>query len=286
MWFHRAIAAVFLFSDLFASGDVKQVEKIAEMHQLLGEVDDQCLIVFDIDDVIISTEDHFSHPYGYLKFIELTDQALSSAATKEEKEEVMRKASLSQLLAKRRLVEESMPELIENLQKTGVKVIALTNFPRGQYGAISRAETWRIEQLKDFGVDFSVAFPEESGYEFQEMTRPGIPSPLFEGGILFSHGFSKGDVLTAFFMKTQFYPSKVIFIDDLLYHHHSVQSALTSLEVPFLGIHYVGASKHFGVCNEPLLRYQFDHLLSTSTWLSDKFILELWSQAQEEPKEP
>jgi hypothetical protein len=270
-----------MFNNFSLFGDIVRVEKISEIHQLLLEIKEDNLIVFDVDDVIFSTEDHFAHPYGYLTFVKLTNQALNSASTDKEKEEIMRKVSLSQLLARRLLVEEDMPQFIRNLQDAGIKIIALTNFPRGQYGAISRTEAWRIEQLKSFGIDFSRAFPDEMHGEFHEMAQPGLAPPLFEKGILFSNGHPKGEVLTTFFKKNLLSPSKVIFIEDLLHHHNSVESSLRSLKISFIGIHYTGANKYFGVCNEGLLRYQFDHLLSTETWISDKQIMALWNQSRD-----
>ncbi len=277
MGFYRGIIGVFLCIPFFLTGQLIQVEKIGELQELWEGLDEKSLVVFDIDDVIISTEDHFSHPHGYPKFVELTHLALERAK-EEEKEEIMHKVSLSQILSKRKLVEEGMPRFIQNLQESGIKVIALTNFPRGQYGVISRTETWRLEQMRELGIDFSKAFPDEKSHEFHEMIRKGFASPLFEEGILFANGQAKGEVLKAFFQKSGYYPSKVVFIDDMLVHHSSVEAVMASLEIPCVGVHYVGASKYFRAFNEALIRFQFEHLLSTSTWLSDEHILELWQQ--------
>jgi hypothetical protein len=261
-----------------------QIEKIEEAKMVWDRLDSNSLVVFDIDDVIISTEDHFAHPYGYLKFVGMTNEALSSATTTEEKDEIMRKVSLSQLLAKRNLVESDMPTFIQSLQKAGVKVIALTNFPRGQYGAILRTETWRIEYLKALNIDFSLTAPFKEMHEFTEFQKNGLLPPLFEEGILFANSHLKGQVLEAFFEKSQFYPREVIFIDDIHHNHVSVEASMKSLNIPFLGLHYLGAAKKFSSYNESLLRHQFDHLMKTETWLSDKEILQAW-QAFEEAKD-
>lgn len=269
--------AVFLLGLVCLNAEIIQIEKLADFPISLEEINEDVLIVFDIDDVIFSTEDHFAHPYGYLKFVELTNLALAKCSSDEEKEALMHKVSLSQVLSKRNLVEEEMPQFIQHLQKTGAKVIALTNFPRGKYGSIPKTEAWRRESLLKFGVDFHTDFF-GSEYELDEIAKEGSVAPAFAKGIIFSYGYSKGETLAAFLKKNQFTPSRVILIEDMLYHHHSVNSSLTELGIPFMGIHYTAGHKNFGVCNEKLLTHQFNHLVSTSEWLKDQEILEMWNQ--------
>ncbi len=275
MRFLKNLLFLFISNNSFLTANIVQAESFSEIENLWENLSDSSLVIFDIDDVIVSTEDHFAHPYGYIKFVELTNHYLGRALSEQEKTEIMRRISLSQLLAKRNLVEKNIPLLIQDLQNKGIKVIALTNFPRGEYGAISRVETWRIEYLRSLGIDFSFAFPQIGSYELKKVTKEGFAPPLYEEGILFANSHPKGDVLDAFFQTSGFMPSEVIFIDDMLHNHDSVHLSLKKMQVGYKGVHYLGAKKFFTQLNEDVLDYQIDHLIKTENWLNDQQVLDL-----------
>lgn len=174
------------------------------------------------------------------------------------------------LLPKRMLIEESAPNLIQNLQQKGIKVIALTSCPTGAFGVIPKVERWRIEHLRSLDICFAASFPKIEPCSLHELATNGKPAPLFERGILFSKGYKKGDVLRAFFKQCNFHPGKVIFIDDLSENLDSVKTALQPLNIEFKGYQYTGAKRFFKAVDEEVLNYQFNHLMQTKEWLSDK----------------
>ncbi len=274
--FKKAIALFIFFvvnaSAIFAS--TVQISSLKEMDGELKKSDKKTLIVFDVDEVLITTEDHFIHPYADKVFLPLLGQAMLNAVTPEEKREVEEKLSLSITQPKRPLIEESSPKFIKKLQKKGFKVIALTSCPTGKFGHVPKFEHWRIEHLKELDISFASSFPKMGRHDFTEIAVSGKPAPVYEEGILFSPGYEKGKVLKAFFEKSNFYPSKVIFIDDRSENLDSVEAEMKALNIEFKGYHYTGAERFFKELDEALLNHQFDHLMRNGEWLTDTEVQE------------
>src|ERR1700722_7441658 len=271
---------IFVLNSILLFADHAQISSFKELEEELKTSDEKTLIVFDVDEVLITTEDHFIHPYADKVFFPLIQQIMTKAVSKEEKREVEEKLSLSMLLPKRILIEESAPSLIKNLQQKGIKVIALTSCPTGAFGVVPKVEHWRIEHLRSLSINFASSFPKIERYPFNDLATNGKPAPLFEQGILFSKGYKKGDVLSAFFKQSNFYPTKVIFIDDLNENLDSVKAALQSLNIEFKGYQYIGAKRFYKAIDEEVINYQFKHLMQTKEWLSDKEVEQLLEEKQ------
>lgn len=244
------------------------ITHLKELSKELETANSKTLVVFDVDEVLITTEDHFIHPNSDNAFLGFFGKEMEKAKTPEEKKELEEKISLTILLPKRVLIEEETPKMIKDLQQRGIKVIALTSCITGPFGVIPKVETWRIEHLASLGINFSVAFPQIKPTYLTELnTRK--PSPLFEQGCLFSKGYKKGEVLKAFFKQHNYYPEKVIFIDDLPENIVSVEAELATLGIECKAFHYIGAERFFKTVDVELLHYQFNHLLEKREWLSD-----------------
>jgi hypothetical protein len=264
-------------TQLFASHS--QISSLRELEEEWEQSDENTLIVFDVDEVLITTEDHFMHPYADRAVMPLIQQTMSKASSKEEKKDLENTLSLGMVLPKRILIEENTPVLITDLQQNGVKVIALTNCPTGPFGLVPKVERWRVEHLFSLDISFASSFPHIERCSLDELAAAhGKPAPLFEQGILFSKGYTKGEVLQAFFKQFDYYPSKVIFIDDLSENLDSVKAVLQSLNIEFKGYQYTGANSFFKEVDEEILLYQLKHLLQTKEWLSDNEIRELLAQ--------
>ncbi len=266
---------IFTLNLTFLFADHTQISSFKEIEEELEKSDEKTLIVFDVDEVLITTEDHFIHPYADKVFVPLVQQAMAKAASEKEKREIEEKLSLSMLLPKRILIEENAPNLIKNLQQKGIKVIALTSCPTGSFGIIPKVERWRIEHLYSLNISFASSFPKIERCFINDLVTSGKPSPLFEQGVLFSKGYKKGDVLSAFFKECNFYPNKVIFIDDLKENLDSAKTALQPLNIELKGYQYAGAKRFFKVVDEEVLKYQFNHLMQKKEWLSDKQVEKL-----------
>ena len=219
----------------------------------LAHIDEKTLLVLDIDEVVITSEDHFNHPNGLPFFEQLHRNTVSQ-------ERIELALSLATLLPKRVLIDAQFPHLLKNLQERGIRTIALTACATGPLGVIPRLEEWRINHLKSLGIDFSLS----SSHFFH---------PCFHEGILFAGNKNKGTLLREFLEGNQFFPQHVLFVDDRLYNLKAVEAELQALGISFTGIHYLGAEKYFKPTNEKVLRKQADTLLERGVWLSDSEVL-------------
>lgn len=237
----------------------------------LPAVDEDTLIVFDVDEVLITCLDQHDHPYAYDSiFYPIAMTALSLARSELERRLLEERWSGALLQSKRVLIEDSSPILLADLQKKGCKIIALTSCETGPFGDIPRREMWRVNQLQDFGFDFSHSFPGLTRFYLNELRAEKIPSPLYQNGILFSWGFEKGDVLKTFLRRINHTPKKVLVIDDLQKNLQSCESALKSMEIPCECVQFTGATPYFKPLDKELIKRQLMHLLTTGIWLSDE----------------
>lgn len=254
--------------------DHTQITSFKEISKELNDSDETTLIIFDIDEVLITTEDHFIHPYSENTFMPLVQKAMANAITFEDKKELEEKLSLCFLQPKRVLIEENTPHLIKGLKDKGIKVIALTSCQTGTFGIIPKVERWRIDHLNSLNINFSSSFPHIKRQFLAEIATPGKTAPLYEDGILFSYGYKKGEVLKAFLKQCNFTPSKVVFIDDLDENLDSVKAALDSLNIELKEYQYAGATRFFKQkADETILKYQLAHLIKNSEWLSDSEVV-------------
>jgi hypothetical protein len=259
----------FALNAAFAFGNTIRISSFSEMKKEFEKADNKTLIIFDVDEVLITTQDHFMHPYADAIFLPMIHRAFSQATTPNEKKEVEENLSLCMLLPKRVLIEEETPRLIKDLQKRHIKVIALTSCPTGRFGVIPQVERWRIEHLNAMNISFASSFPDRKRESFAEMASEGKPAPLFEEGILFSKGYKKGQVLKEFIRRCKFHPAKVVFIDDLEENLASVQAEMQAMSIAFQGYQYTGAERFFKEADEKVLKLQFEHLMEKKEWLSD-----------------
>lgn len=243
-----------------------QILNLSDIEKNLENADENTLVIFDVDDVLITTEDHFIHPYAEKVTERIFNRNFDKPSDKKKLDEIV---SLCFLLPKRILVEETTPSLIQRLKEKKIKVIALTACPSGNLGVIDKVEEWRVEDLRSFGIDFSSSFPKNQRIVLEGLKSESAPSPIFEQGILFSYGFKKGDVLKEFLKSIDFSPSQVLFIDDLSHNLESIQEKMESEKIPHSVFHYKGASRHYRQIDESLIEYQINYLINHRKWLND-----------------
>ena len=92
-----------------------------------------------------------------------------------------------------------------------------------------------FKQLEDIDIHFLISFISQ-----EELVLP-MPHPCFyKNSILFGGNNDKGEALIAFFHWMNYYPTKVVFIDDKLKYLLSVEKALKHYNIEFIGIRYSG----------------------------------------------
>ncbi len=225
------------------------------------------MIVFDVDEVLITTKDAFLRPEAEDIFLGRVKSAMNQAKTEEEKQEVERKLSVSISTCERFVIEPQTLELLNKLHSLNKKVIALTSHPTGPFGAIPSLERWKVDILNSYGFFFNKSFPNFENQSFTDLVKENTPPPLYLDGAIFSRGFTKGEVLLSFLGRLKdFKPSKVILIDDLVKNHKTVQKSLQERGISYEGYWYQKAAIPPDLINKDHINAQFDHLLETGIW--------------------
>lgn len=237
--------------EIITTNDFTVIER--EAHQL----DNNSLILFDVDATLIVPNDVLLKPKGKGLF----EQLIAGYTDRDLFREIRMQAPHS-------LLDERSIDLIQYLQHNKIPVIAFTAAPSKIHG-VEEIGAWRVDELKQHGFDFSLAFPNLTFIEL-----PKNPSqqhlPLFKSGVLYSSFHSKGDILIMFLQKIGFKPTKVVFVDDELKHVESVVAALDQENIPCVGIHYTAANKAPCELNEELSVFQIHYFVEHDVWLSDK----------------
>lgn len=254
-----------------AHADIEQIDTLKVLEEQIDSLDSKTLVVFDVDEVIFMDEDAILKPVGDPLKFQIFNEKYAKAESRSEKDLTTSILSLPLIKAKKVLVEDTTPDLIDNLQNKSIKVIALTSCPTRPFGIIKSFEKWRLNHIENFGINFQKSFPEEKRFVFENITSYNVPPPVYNKGVIFAEGFSKADVLSAFLAKTNFKPSKVIFIDDMYSNLQEMEDKLSALKIPYQGYYYVKVSRdHSKDLDEEVARFQFDYLFKNQKWLSDK----------------
>ncbi len=251
----RSLFAVWLFSISFI-GYSQKIE-ITKMESILSKIDQKTLVVFDIDNTIVQPTQMLGSDQWYsyrVKFHEnaglSTDDAIDSALSEWTK---------VQLQTPVRAVERSTVQIIQNIQRRGIPVMALTARP------IELARASRL-QLKSVGVDLSHAH----GFGNSDIEIDGEHSSLFTQGVLLVGAKNnKGKVLVEFLKMQNYHPRSIVFVDDKEKHVLNVGDALKELNVAYTGFRYGAADKYVAGFDIRIAEIQHKYFLSTGKFISD-----------------
>jgi hypothetical protein len=232
----------------------------------LQRVDQQTLVLFDVDDTLIVSKDRILRCTVREFFNQYKHEAWKRYGFPPEKEELF----LSQIFAKMEfeLLDPKIVKLIHALQKQNIKTIAFTRMNTGAFGIIPNMQDWRLQQLKNFRIDFSPAFPEYKEIRIEAELTGNKPSS-FKQGLLCANRQDKGPVLAAFLKKIEWKPARVFFIDDRLDYLESVEASLQNSGIEFFGFHYTEKENHPIIIDEEVAKFQVMHLTKTGIWLSE-----------------
>lgn len=270
--FNRAFFAVFYFViclQVALLADIIEITNLNEAGQEFLQLDDNSLVLFDVDYTLLIPNDAILRPCGQLLVKKLIKEILENPSiVSPGKYPDGYLLSQTLIQAKSSLVDEKSLQLIKCLQEKKIRTIALTAAPAGKLGVIDSMADWRIDELKNFGFDFTAAFPKIQFLEFPKRVDKKF-HPIFKSGILFSSKHPKGDILKQFLKVVHWMPSKVVFIDDRLEYLQSVANVMKEMGINFTGFHYVAAEKLPCELDEGLAEYQFKYLADHAKWLSD-----------------
>ncbi len=238
---------------------------------LTGPLNEDTLLMFDVDYTLIVGCDAIWHLKGREVRYKVRAEIFENPALllfERYPEGYLHGRMIEALETHSMLVDPASPQLIRDLQKRGVPVIAFTASSGGPLGEIESMADLRCEQLRAFGFFFETTFPELDSIEFSKQPGKAFP-PLFHHGVLFASNHTKGEVLPHLLSQLSWHPRKVVMVDDRLEQLQSIEKALESTGIEFIGLHYRAAEELPYQVDEELARFQFHHLAETGEWLHD-----------------
>lgn len=200
------------------------ITAISSMTEIDGFLKDADLVIFDIDHTILESTTAYCHSNWFYDHYE---QAI--------KQGVNETTALNALLPPWeqsqkgcvvKAVETITPTLVQNIQASGKKVMALTT--RSLHVADDT-----IAQLHSLGIDFSDSAPHKG-------PTPLLNNQVFvKNGIVFTSEYlAKGDVLKEYLKHAHLAPKNIVFVDDSMRNLVSVTSVLGQDDITVHAFHY------------------------------------------------
>jgi len=213
---------LFLLCSIGLHAEIIEIKTMQEIHPFVGK---ESLIIFDIDNTIMETQQTLgSNQWFEHRFASLQKQKLSVS---EALEKALHEWSSIQNVTEVKLVEPNTAAIIRDLQSKGFTVMGLTTRGLG-------LSTCTLHQLERLNVDLSISPPSKSEIHFMN-DGEGI---LYRKGILFTSGTNKGKALQSLLEKIGFHSKKIVFINDKYKHLHSLEVVYEKTLVSFIGLRY------------------------------------------------
>lgn len=161
------------------------------------------------------------------------------------------------------LVEQEWPQILNLLKNKGVTVLALTQVHSGTFGKIQSMEKWRANELESLGITFS---PLASNIEI--LINEDQPSTFYRG-IIFTGSHPKSSALQNVITKYGT-PSKILFLDDRLYHVEALEKLCKETNIPFEGYYYLATNELPYVKEKDYGLIQMHILTTQHQWIEDE----------------
>lgn len=245
-----------------------QITQITDLHPLesnIKNLDTDTLVIFDVDHVLIMPTDEYSlnrNPYRRQLWQDL------KLRSSEEDFKFLRSIAVSS--AKWRLVDPNIITILSDLNNKNIPTVALTSLATGKFGIVEKMEDLRIKELQSVEIDFTNLTPFQGELSINELKNiHGIP--MLKAGIILTAEVDKAKVLEYILRQKNYYPKKVVFIDDQLNNLESLEKLCAKLKIKFEGFHYTAVSlMTTSVVDEQLEKLRFEILEKEHRWLSYK----------------
>ncbi len=223
---------------------ITQVNDMKDVFEHFNNADSKTLAIFDVDMVLVQPSDPAFQMANMKHFGAISKRILKEVPS----EKQMMFLSLMTLSSDPILIDERTPQFLQQIIQRGIPAMALTANLTGQFATVPKMEQWRVDGLRQLGIDFSKTAPSQTPLVFDNLPSYRGNYSTYLDGVLFVNGtvVSKGDAFLSFIEKTDFYPDKVIFIDDREDNLKSLEAAIQKLAKPieYHGLHYTGALKY------------------------------------------
>ncbi|WP_341756247.1 MULTISPECIES: DUF2608 domain-containing protein [unclassified Candidatus Tisiphia] len=243
-----------------------KVSDFLAISEIIGKLEQDSLVLFDVDDVLIMDQDEYrlTHPYRCEWRAESKNRF-----TREE-----RQLFFSIILKNRaiRLVNPYINDILNKLWERQIPTAALTKLYTGRFGVIDDFTDWRLKELKGINIDFMKSTPIKEEILIDDLhienTMKGIP--MMKEGVILTANVDKGVVLEKILHKKNYYPKTIIFVDDVLENIEAVEKICAKLQINFYGFEFNGASLvPEAELDKKSEKIRFEILEKEHRWLTD-----------------
>ncbi|MFO1257549.1 MAG: DUF2608 domain-containing protein [Gammaproteobacteria bacterium] len=232
------------------------------------------LVIYDLDNTILTyghdlgTDQWFDH-YFKKKISKGMSPNEAKACTLEQL------TRLADTIKDLKPVEEKIPSLVKAIQARGSQSMILTS--RGDY--LKQATE---NQLQDQSLNLSF---NAGAFKDIELSLEIGNGALLSNGVAYAAGQHKGHTLIEILNKINYFPKRIIFIDDKKYNLEHVFDALSNLAQPleFIGLRYSFMDQDVKSLDPKIVRKQLEHFHNKPI-LSNEEALALWKLEQKHLK--
>lgn len=223
---------------------ITQVSTMKEVFDYFNEADSRTLAIFDVDMVLVQPSDPAFQMANMKRFSTISKRIMKEVPADKQ----MLFLSLMTISSDPVLIDDSTPQFLQQIIQKGIPTMALTANLTGKFGMIPSMEQWRVDGLRRLGIDFSKSAPCQTPLLFDDLASYRGNYSAYLNGVLFVNGtsVSKGEAFLSFLKKTNFYPTKIIFIDDREDNLKSLEAVIKTLEksIEYQGLHFLGAQNY------------------------------------------
>lgn len=276
----KKVVFYIFFLGLFVAGslraDIYQSSNLLPVEQAIEESDSDTLIIFDVNDTLITCDEPLFHDKNKKTFGQVSDEYFKDLS-KERIDELM-----TTILSSRKtsLVDQKVLDIVDLVKNKQLRMVVLTSCGTGKYGLIEKMEDWRIRQLEDLGLSFSDSHFEKEKW-FDSMKGPhGVP--LLKNGVIFTAQIDKSIVLDEFVKEEKVPLKKIIYVDDQVENLKDVEAYCRAKGIEFIGFEYTAVKdKPVQKIDEKLIEIQLNVLLNEGQWITSEEAAESFNDAQE-----
>ena len=256
------------------TSNIHEVKNLHLLEQEIPKLDEHSLVIFDIDDTLVIAENGFGSRHnkkGFAIWYPLYEK-LRKAISRDKL-----KVLLSRMDVESQLIDKNVIHLIDLIKKQNAKVCALTLAFTGKCGDEEHNEEHRFQTLQKLGIDFRSSFPEYESFTLSELvTEDSVP--MFHKGILLTAYSTKGQTLTVFLNTINWWPNKIIFIDDRIEKLEDVARIAKEKNIEFLGLHYLATEDLPCDVDPKVAEFQMNYLLEHEQWVGEEKAKELMKE--------
>lgn len=143
------------FSIFTCRAQITQVNDMQEVFNALSNADSNTLVIFDVDMVLIQPSDPAFQMANMKRFSAVSKRIMKEVPADKQ----MIFLSLMTISSDPVLIDDRTPQFIDQIIRRGVPAMALTANLTGKFGTIPKMEQWRVDGLRQLGIDFSKTAP-------------------------------------------------------------------------------------------------------------------------------